>query len=495
MAGGREEDVSSHATGSPSGGGGGSSSSSDGKKTAGRSFGFRMRDTSSRIDTNNNTASLTSRALFRAHRAANKDSSSDGHSRSNSGVKSNTPLSNTTGAVASATTGGAEVAAAAASSRHGSSSFAENFAFLKDKKHYKAPAAAAVVPPCTPSASAANPTSTSTASALTSASATATATTSTTTTSLHRSGGPGASTISNGVIVSTRQRGNPLLKHIRNVAWEWRDGIGPDFILGASACALFLSVRYHKLHPDYVHGRIREIGRGQHLRVLLVLVDTKDSQTVLRDLSRLAITMDLTLIVAFSNQEAGRYIETFKVYEHKPADMLQERTSQTYLGQFTAALTTVRAVNKTDAVTLASTFGSLAGVAAASREELLLCPGFGEGKASRLHDLFREPFVRKGSKRARAAEDRARRAKVARATGQVQIPHQDEVSEEEQQQQRATEEEEEVVVVEEEKQHVTGLREVDAGSGDDHQLTRPLAIDSELEVAAEGLLVPSAKEN
>jgi len=39
-------------------------------------------------------------------------------------------------------------------------------------------------------------------------------------------------------------------------------------------------------------------------------------------------------------------------YEHKPGDMLQERVAQTYLTQLTAALTSARAVNKTDVVTL-----------------------------------------------------------------------------------------------------------------------------------------------
>jgi DNA integrity scanning protein DisA with diadenylate cyclase activity len=38
-------------------------------------------------------------------------------------------------------------------------------------------------------------------------------------------------------------------------------------------------------------------------------------------------------------------------------------------------LTTVRSVNKTDVITLATAFGSLKDVAAASREDLLQCPG------------------------------------------------------------------------------------------------------------------------
>ena len=33
----------------------------------------------------------------------------------------------------------------------------------------------------------------------------------------------------------------------------------------------------------------------------------------------------LCIIDFFSNEEAGRYLETYKCYENKPADILQER--------------------------------------------------------------------------------------------------------------------------------------------------------------------------
>lgn len=46
----------------------------------------------------------------------------------------------------------------------------------------------------------------------------------------------------NAVLVSRRQEGNPLLKHIRNVRWTFAD-IVPDYIMGADSCALFLSMR------------------------------------------------------------------------------------------------------------------------------------------------------------------------------------------------------------------------------------------------------------
>lgn len=199
---------------------------------------------------------------------------------------------------------------------------------------------------------------------------------------------------SNAIIVNRRQEGNPILKSIRNVAWEYGE-IAPDFLMGTSTCALYLSLRYHNLHPEYIHGRLKEIARTYKLRVLLVVNDVKNnhmSDDAIRLLSKVALNNNLTMILAMSNQEAGRYLETYKLYENKTDEMLQGVKATDYLTQLRNSLTTVRSVNKTDVVTLLSTFGSLSDIMKASADELRMCPGFGEQKADRLHQIFNTPF-------------------------------------------------------------------------------------------------------
>lgn len=61
--------------------------------------------------------------------------------------------------------------------------------------------------------------------------------------------------------------------------------------------------------------------------------------------------------------------------------------------QLVNAFTTVRSVNKTDATTLLSTFGTLKDIANASTDTLALCPGFSFLKAERLHKVLHEPFL------------------------------------------------------------------------------------------------------
>ncbi|KZV58350.1 DNA excision repair protein ERCC-1-like [Dorcoceras hygrometricum] len=197
----------------------------------------------------------------------------------------------------------------------------------------------------------------------------------------------------NCILVSHRQKGNPLLKHIRNVRWAFAD-IVCDYMLGQSSCALYLSLRYHLLHPDYLYFRIRELQKKFKLSVVLCHVDVEDVVKPLLEVTKTALLHDCTLLCGWSLEECGRYLETIKVYENKPADLIQGQMDMDYLSRLNHALTTVRHVNKTDVVTLGSTFGSLSHVMDASMEDLARCPGIGERKVKRLYDTFHEPFKR-----------------------------------------------------------------------------------------------------
>ena len=91
-------------------------------------------------------------------------------------------------------------------------------------------------------------------------------------------GAPSASKVHNShaLLVSPKQRGNPALKAISNIPYEFDESIVADYVMGASTCALFLSIRYHNLNPDYIHDRLKILGKKYELRVLLVQVDTPD---------------------------------------------------------------------------------------------------------------------------------------------------------------------------------------------------------------------------
>lgn len=195
----------------------------------------------------------------------------------------------------------------------------------------------------------------------------------------------------NCVTVSSRQRGNPILKSIRNVPWEYGE-IVPDYVMGATTCALFLSLRYHNLNPNYVHDRLKQLGYQYELRVLLILIDVKDPHHELKQLTKICVMADMTMMLAWNPEEAGRIIEVYKMFEHKPPDLIMEKQETNPYAVLIDTLTAVKSINRTDAMTLLSTFGSLEKIVGATQDELLLCPGLGPQKAAKLHRVLHQPF-------------------------------------------------------------------------------------------------------
>lgn len=102
--------------------------------------------------------------------------------------------------------------------------------------------------------------------------------------------------------------------------------------------------------------------QSYRVRILLLLVDVEDSAGPIEDLTRLSFINKWTIICSFSIPEAAQYIESFKSMENAPPDAIKERIERDHAAVFSSVLTLIKSVNKTDVVTLAQTFGSLANV-------------------------------------------------------------------------------------------------------------------------------------
>ncbi|RMZ79716.1 hypothetical protein DV738_g3184, partial [Chaetothyriales sp. CBS 135597] len=193
------------------------------------------------------------------------------------------------------------------------------------------------------------------------------------------------------ILVSTRQKGNPILNYVKSLPWEYSD-IPCDYVLGATTCALFLSLKYHRLHPEYIYSRLRQLGKLYNLRILLTMVDITNHEEALKELSKTSMINNLTLVLCWSAQEAGRYLELFKSYEHASPTSIRAHQAETYQESLNEFVTTPRSINKTDAASLISNFGSLRAAVNAQPEEIAMIPGWGEKKVQQWCKAVREPF-------------------------------------------------------------------------------------------------------
>ncbi|KAI9877723.1 MAG: ssDNA endonuclease and repair protein rad10 [Pleopsidium flavum] len=229
------------------------------------------------------------------------------------------------------------------------------------------------------------------------------------------------------ILVSPRQKGNPILNNIRSLPWEYSD-IPSDYVLGNTTCALFLSLKYHRLHPEYIYSRIRALGGKYNLRVLLTMVDIQNHEESLKELSKTSLVNNLTLILCWSAQEAGRYLELFKSYEHASPTSIRAHQATSYSEKLVEFITVPRSINKTDAVGLVSSFGSVRAAVNARPEEIGLIAGWGEKKVQRWCSTVRENFrVRKSARRGYGLGRENSSMAITRENSQMEgEPHDDE---------------------------------------------------------------------
>ena len=138
------------------------------------------------------------------------------------------------------------------------------------------------------------------------------------------------------------------------------------------------------------------------------MVDVKEPRHCIKELEKISIFSNLSLVLCWSNEEVARYLETFKAYEFKSAETIMEKATVTPQGQTTLNFNTsdanfvnsitdflcqIKSINKTDASTLRQTYGSIKQLSERSKDELNLCPGLGPLKVNRLHEVFKIPFL------------------------------------------------------------------------------------------------------
>ncbi|KAL3709980.1 ssDNA endonuclease and repair protein rad10 [Talaromyces marneffei ATCC 18224] len=193
------------------------------------------------------------------------------------------------------------------------------------------------------------------------------------------------------ILVSSRQKGNPILNHVKLVPWEYAD-IPADYVLGATTCALFLSLKYHRLHPEYIYSRIRLLAGKYNLRIVLVMVDIPNHEETLKELSKTSIVNNVTLILCWSAPEAAHYLELYKSSENAQPTAIRSQQAQSYRESVIEFITAPRSVNKSDAASLMSTFGSLQAAVNAQPEQISAVPGWGEKKVRQWSSAVREDF-------------------------------------------------------------------------------------------------------
>ena len=179
------------------------------------------------------------------------------------------------------------------------------------------------------------------------------------------------------VLVSSNQRGNAALRFISNVYWSLATVV-PDFVISASTCVIYISARFHVLHPDY----------------LRCIIDLEDATKALREINKISNVTACALVCTWSPEESARYVELLKANEGVSPSFIQGNQENDFISKVHRALTGLRDVNKIDAVTLCDNFGTLATIIRKTRTLNLMSPGVGPTKLRQVVDALHRPLCR-----------------------------------------------------------------------------------------------------
>lgn len=210
------------------------------------------------------------------------------------------------------------------------------------------------------------------------------------------------------ILVNKSQTGNPLLKDsiMKITPWKFDTTILSDYYISSTFQIIFLSLKYHKLRPEYIWQRLKKLNKGssidtnnQSSRILLTVVDIDSHQEILRKLLDFCIKHDLTLVLSWSFEEAGNYICLAKQLYNTPMKSMQSirgTKATDYNSLITDSLTQIRSINKTDVSNLLANYKSLKNIVQQScnlDSNLLEISGLGSTKLNHMKRVFSEPFI------------------------------------------------------------------------------------------------------
>jgi DNA excision repair protein ERCC-1 len=178
--------------------------------------------------------------------------------------------------------------------------------------------------------------------------------------------------------ISHRQKLNPLIPLLSSIETQWSDAAIADYEIGRNVAVLFLALKYHRQHPDYLGSRIEAFRGSFPVRILLLLVNDENPDLVISRLTSLVTSNGMNLILAFDYEEASRWLICLFNTQESPIEDLKA-VNETSFEIATDALNTLGASRK-EAERLLHGYATLADVLNASKESLLSLGTFRSSK-------------------------------------------------------------------------------------------------------------------
>jgi DNA excision repair protein ERCC-1 len=163
-----------------------------------------------------------------------------------------------------------------------------------------------------------------------------------------------------------------------------------DFTIGKDLAVLFLTLKYHRQHPDYLSKRLIDFRGSFSVRLLLFLVNDENPDRIVSRMTSVMFANNMNLILAFTYEEAARWLLTLYNTQDSGLDDLRAM-NETQLETATDAFHAI-GLSKREAEGLLKGFPTVADVLLAPREEIARVGAVSERKIDTLLTMITDPL-------------------------------------------------------------------------------------------------------
>lgn len=172
---------------------------------------------------------------------------------------------------------------------------------------------------------------------------------------------------------------------------EFSDELPCDFAIAKKVGVLFITLKFHRSHPEYLASRIKDFRGAYSTRILLLLVNAENYDRTISMLTVTAIANNLSLILAFHFEEASRWLMSMYASQENQLDDLKAVNETPY----EMAVDAINALgpSKKEAESLLDHFSNVQSCIMASKEELANTGIINNNKIETFVQSVSAPFV------------------------------------------------------------------------------------------------------
>lgn len=183
-----------------------------------------------------------------------------------------------------------------------------------------------------------------------------------------------------------------MIRHLTNVV-PVEGETHYDYKITEEIQALFLSLKYHRMHRCYIKTRLQHL-RSYRIKnpFIICQIDITDPQEFIDELTVATFALGYRILLSWSARESAAILEILKIDGQKGLELLSKKRDSDHLQTVKDIISCVKSVNGTDASVLSKRFDTVKHLMHITTEDVDRIHGLGKRKVKALLSAFSDDF-------------------------------------------------------------------------------------------------------